>query len=289
MALFGSKKQSILKAAIKQTKKARANEGAKADQLFLSAYGGFADVLKDDLVKGEALYNWGFALLHQAKTKAEDESVKLYLDAISKFSFCLLVTPNHLGAAIDGGVAYMDLARILKSDAEDELYDLAMEFFENADRIQKGSSAYNLACIFGLRGQQQECQDALQLAYDSGSLPGLEEIQNDDDLALVNQSDWFTEFVDMVSAGPQPEEEDENVVKYDVEGNVKKKKKKKVLEFESDGVVYDVEGNVIRKLDADDEQPQDQDQPETEEPKAKTESEDGEKTSNPNASDQEKD
>ncbi|MCK5191369.1 MAG: hypothetical protein KAR12_15095, partial [Methylococcales bacterium] len=111
MALFGASRKSILNAAIKQTAKARTNEGAKAEQLFASAYQGFADVVKDDLVRGEALYNWGFALLHQAKIREEREGIKLYLEAITKFSFCLLVQPNHLGAAIDGGVAYMDLAR----------------------------------------------------------------------------------------------------------------------------------------------------------------------------------
>ncbi|MCK5188502.1 MAG: hypothetical protein KAR12_00425, partial [Methylococcales bacterium] len=51
MALLGAySKKSILKAAVKQTVKARTNEGAKADQLFISAYEGFADVVKDDLV-----------------------------------------------------------------------------------------------------------------------------------------------------------------------------------------------------------------------------------------------
>ena len=134
MALFGGiNKKSTLKASIQQTIKARENEGPKANELFKSAYKGFADVVKDDLVVAEALFNWGFALLHEAKSKNAEEGVKIYLEAISKFTFCLLVSPNHLGAAIDGGVAYMDLSRIMKIGADDELYG---EFFENAERIQ---------------------------------------------------------------------------------------------------------------------------------------------------------
>lgn len=250
MALLGAySKKSILKAAVKQTVKARKSEGAKADQLFISAYEGFADVVKDDLVRGEALYNWGFALLHQAKTK-EDEAIKLYLEAIIKFSFCLLVQPNHLGAAIDGGVAYMDLARVMNVGANEELYDLAEEFFLNAERIQRGSAAYNLACICGIRGQEDACLKALELSREYGSLPSLEDIESDMDFAQVKGTRWFVEFMERVEAGPEPEVVDENEVVYDNEGNVVNKNKKKIqYKNEVDGVVYDAEGSIIRKID----------------------------------------
>jgi len=254
MALFDAyKKKSTLNAAIKQTTTARATEGAKADQLFDSAYQGFASVVEGDLMVGEALFNWGFALLHQAKEKSDDNGVKLYLKAISKFTFCLLVAPNHLGAAIDGGVAYMDLARIMEADPEDELYDLAGEFFENAERIQRGSAAYNLACIYGLRGQEDACAEALNLSKECGSLPKTDDIVNDLDLLKVRNSKWFTEFIEKVKVGPEPVVVDENEVIYDVEGNVvNNKKEKKQYETEVDGVIYDVEGNVIRKVEEED-------------------------------------
>ncbi len=250
MALFGASKKSILNAAIKQTTRARrTNERPKAEQLFASAYQGFADVVKDDLIRGEALYNWGFALLHQAKIKEEKDSIKLYLEAITKFSFCLLVQPNHLGAAIDGGVAYMDLARILDVDAIDELYDLAGEFFTNAERIQRGSAAYNLACIYGLRGQNEACLEALELSKECGSLPNSEDITSDADLSNVKDKSWFIAFMEKVTAEPEPEVVDESVVIYDNEGNVVNKNKKvKGYENEVDGVVYDAEGNVLRTI-----------------------------------------
>ncbi len=251
MALFDAyKKKSTLKAAIKQTAKARNDKSTKSDQLYASAYQGFADVVKGDLMTGEALFNWGFALLHQAKAKNEEEGVKLYLDAISKFTFCLLITPDHLGAAIDGGVAYMDLARIMEVDANDELYDLAGEFFENAERIQRGSAAYNLACIYGLRGQEGACLEALELSKECGSLPNVEDIVNDADLQKMKKTAWFVKFVETIKAGPEPVVIDEREVVYDVEGNViNKNKKKKQYENEVDGVVYDAEGNIIEQVE----------------------------------------
>lgn len=248
MAFLGAyKKKSTLKAAIQQTTNARESEGAKADQLYISAYKGFADVVKDDLVMGEALYNWGFALLHQAQSKGEDESIKIYLEAISKFTFCLLVTPNHLGAAIDGGVAYMDLSRILEVDPTDELYDLAEEFFVNAGRIQSGSAAYNLACIYAIKKDKKLCLELLELAKDKGSLPSAENIIDDVDMVNVKNEPWFTDFMDKVTAVPEPEKADNTAPVYDAEGNVTNKRKKKSgYENEVDGVVYDAEGNVLR-------------------------------------------
>lgn len=255
MALFAAfKNKSVLKSAIQQTVKAREEEGAKADLLFKSAYEGFASVVSGDLVMGEALYNWGFSLLHQAKTLPEEDSVKLYLEAISKFTFCLIVSPNHLGAAIDGGVAYMDLARLMEAEPNDELYELALEFFVNAERIQRGSSAFNLACIFGIQEREDACLEALELSMECGSLPSVDDIVNDADLAKVKNTKWFAVFMEQVTAEPVPEVVDTSVEKFDEIGNVViKKKVKKGYENEVDGIVYDAEGNVLN--DEEEQQP----------------------------------
>ncbi|WP_054758589.1 hypothetical protein [Methylomonas koyamae] len=113
MSLLSSfKKRSTLDAAIKQVAQARKSEGSKAEQLYKGAYQGFASVIADHLIVSEALYHWGFALLHEARSQQAQQAIEIYEDAISKFSFCLLTAPNYLGAAIDGGVAFMELARI---------------------------------------------------------------------------------------------------------------------------------------------------------------------------------
>lgn len=251
MALFSAyKKSSILKAAIEQTKKARANEGAKADQLFISAGQGFSEVIKDNLLIADALYHWGVALLHQAKKKTGSDAITLYQAAISKFTFCLLISANYLGAAIDGGVTYMDLARILKVDVDDELYNQAKEFFDNAERIQQGSAAYNLACIAGLRRQNETCLAALETAKKYGSLPEEDEIINDSDLEKIMDSPWFIDFMAMLAVEPEPEIVDKNKITYDVEGNIVRPKKKKQYENEVDGIVYDAEGNILRIIEA---------------------------------------
>ena len=196
MSLFASiSKKSKLNSTIKQTAQARKSEGSAADQLFKNAYKGYAEVMLDDPLRAETLYNWGFALLHQAKTKTGDEAERLYQDAISKFSFCMIINPDYLGSAINGGVAYMDLARLKAVGPDDELYESAKYQFERANAIQAGTAAYNLACIYSLRNDQDACLAALETSRNTGSLPDIAEIINDPDLGNVKEQEWFIEFI----------------------------------------------------------------------------------------------
>ena len=208
-------KKSKLNATIKQTALARKSEGSTADGLFKAAYQGYAEVLHDDPLRAEALYNWGFALLHQAKIKTGDEATNLYQDAIQKFAFCMLINPDYLGAAINGGVAYMDWARLKKVKSDDTLYELAKKQFEKANAIQAGTASYNLACIYGLQGKNDECLKALEKAHDRGALPEADEILNDPDLAGIKEQDWFVAFMETLNKKAEVEPENkEPVIKF---------------------------------------------------------------------------
>jgi hypothetical protein len=111
----------------------------------------------------------------------------------------MLIDPNYMGAAIDGGVAYMDLARLKGVAPSDELYELARKQFEKANSIQAGTASYNLACIYGLRGEGDACLKALQNSKDKGSLPDAQDILNDPDLAGVKNQSWFLEFMESLN------------------------------------------------------------------------------------------
>ena len=205
-------KKKILNTAIAQVAKARSNEGKTAEQMFKSAYRDFAEALVGDALRADILYNWGFALLHHAKAETDEKkAADLYDEAISKFTFCLLLNPSYLGAAINGGVAYMDLARLIAADADDGLYECAKEFFTKANNIQAGSASYNLACIYGLHDDGDACLKALETAKSRGFLPDAADILADEDLDKVKDQTWFVEFIASVEPASKPVEESADV------------------------------------------------------------------------------
>lgn len=188
-------KKSRLNAAVKTVAEARKSDGGRQDQLYLKAYAEFQDVVSNDLVLAETLYNWGFALLQQARIKQGDAAIKLYQEASDKFKFCLIIDSTYLAAAIDGGVVFMELARIKAVGIHDLLYVQAREYFERAESIHKGNAVYNLACMHALTGDEDACLAALQNSVKYGSLPSEAEVLQDPDLDKVKDKAWFQEFI----------------------------------------------------------------------------------------------
>ncbi|MGZ8161297.1 MAG: tetratricopeptide repeat protein [Methylobacter sp.] len=244
MSFFTSlTKNAKLNSTIKQTAEARKSEGSKADQLFKNVYKSYAEILSGDTLRAQALYNWGFALLHQAKTKAGDEAAAIYQEAIDKFSFCRLIDPNYLGAAIDGGVAFMDMARLKAVDSNDDLYEKAKKQFEKANAIQPGAASYNLACIYGLRGDTEACLKALENSRDNGSLPEIADILSDPDMASVKGQSWFIEFIESLKEKPEAvTEKKESAEELSVEKNAGQSIKENTQNVEEVNRVDPVEG-----------------------------------------------
>lgn len=196
MSFFASlTKKSKLDAAVKKAANARKNEGSVADQSLKEVYQDFSDVMAGDALRAAALYHWGVALLHQAKSKNPPESINIYRNAIAKFSFCMTIDPNYLAAAIDAGVACMDLGRARGVPYSDELYEMAKKQFEKANSIQAGVAAFNLACVHGVRGDSEKCLDALKTAKENGNLPEDADILADPDLANMVGQSWFKDFM----------------------------------------------------------------------------------------------
>ncbi len=203
--LFGGRK---LKTAKKLTEAARNESGETANQLYKEAYEKFASISESSSNYSDALYQWGFTLLHQAQSKSSpEEAAKIYEEAITKFSFCQTVSANHLGAAVDGGVALMGLAKAKNLGLDDEIYAKAKTLFEKAEQIQEGSASYNQACMAALANDKEACQAALEKARSHGLLPDVEDIKNDEDLKNVKRLAWFKKLIQELEAEKKEEED----------------------------------------------------------------------------------
>ena len=228
-------KKSKLSTTIKQTEEARKSEGNIRDGLYKAAYQGYAEILQDDALRAETLYHWGFALFNQASTQATEVAANLYQDAIEKFSFCMLINPNYLAAAVNSGVAYMDLARLNQAKADDPLYLSAKKQFEKANTIQAGTASYNLACIYGLQGNINDCLAELENARIKVTLPAISDILNDPDMSTVKEQAWFTAFIESLNKDIVDAKEK---VEADTEAKILAEEQKKLKKVTKDSTYY---------------------------------------------------
>lgn len=196
-----------LKKAQALTDTARKKSGEDADLLYQEAFRNLAEIPVTSSNFSDALHFWGFALLHQGLSKPADQAIKIFEEALSKFSICQSKSPDHLGAALDAGVALLGLAKAKGVNLDHEIFVKAKESFLKANEIQNNCASYNIACMNALQNDGDACLESLEKARDSGHLPNEEDIINDDDLENVKQMPWFDEFI----ASLADEEDDKEV------------------------------------------------------------------------------
>ncbi len=218
MGLFGSiVGSSKVKSANKKLNLAReATDKVQAETLLSEAMTAYATVAADSSAFTGALYGWGAALLHSARLKDGGAEAKgLYEEAGKKFSYCLVAKADYLAAALDWGVALMELTPFQEESERAATYALAKEKFTLADSIQEGVASYNFACLHAVSGDFEACKASLEAAHDYKNLPDEAEILSDVDMQSVKNEAWFTDFITSLSAEPEVEvvevESDEKV------------------------------------------------------------------------------
>lgn len=169
--------------------------GRDADRFLRGAVKCFTKAMASPETKATAVYHWGLALYNQARHKPAKESEPLLDKVLEKYQEAVELDPKNIDAINDTGVALMALARTRGVPSEDELYTRAERQFTDAESAAPGVAAYNMACLYALRGNPAACQECLDKARSCNRLPTAEFLLSDPDLDSVRDEQWFSEMV----------------------------------------------------------------------------------------------
>jgi tetratricopeptide (TPR) repeat protein len=121
----------------------------------------------------------------QARSKNGKEADRLYALAAEKYATALAIKPDKHEALNNWGNMLMLQARDSTGDQAKRLLDKARELLLQAEGIQTGASAYNLACISALQDDEEACRHWLESSRDSGQLPNRRHLEEDENLINV--------------------------------------------------------------------------------------------------------
>ncbi len=126
-----------------------------------------------------------------AKLKKGKDAEKLFNQAIEKSKKAIDIKPDFWRAYDKWGLALLYLAKLKGGKDAEDLLKQAEEKCLKAESIKTGEGAYNLACVYALRDNEDKCQEWLKVGEKAGTLGTREHAMADDDLKSIRDKDWF--------------------------------------------------------------------------------------------------
>lgn len=160
----------------------------------------FKNVIITDKTKELFAYNqWGNSLIELSKIE-KDKSIQISIinDAIDKFSRAIRHIPDEPAPYNNYGNAIL---RLLKIDYPENTIEKAKyinsakTMFSKAEKLSKGSGAYNLACAAILEQDYCNAKDCLDKAIHGSFPPTCDKLRTDTDLDPVRNEQWFKDFL----------------------------------------------------------------------------------------------
>jgi tetratricopeptide (TPR) repeat protein len=164
-AIYNSACALVFRAKAKQQEE-------ESDRLFEGAGRKFAEVLILNPEYTIALNDWGVVLMEQARNRKGRDAELLFEQAAAKFAEALRLNPENCGLLINWSAALIHQAALTGGVVEaHNLLEQAREKSLQAEKIRKGSGAYNLACIEARLERTREAILWLQTAVSAGANP----------------------------------------------------------------------------------------------------------------------
>lgn len=151
-----------------------------------------------------AASNWGSALSQEAQELAKSDlaaASKLWQEAGKKFQRVLSVKPDFYVAIDSWGTALLNEANAISvtdGDQANELRDRAEKLLLQHAKAAPEVVAYNLACVYGQRGDVSSCLHWLKTAQTHNKLVSCEHLQTDSDLDAVRDHPDFQAWLQSI-------------------------------------------------------------------------------------------
>ena len=133
------------------------------------------------------------------KTKSGAAADELFEASYDRYRQALEIKPDMHEALNNWGNALSAQAKAKKAEQAESLWEEAKQKLDQAERIQSGSGAYNLACVDSLTGDESACREHLEFAHRGGTLPARDFVASDEDLVAVRDTEWFEAFLRSIS------------------------------------------------------------------------------------------
>jgi tetratricopeptide (TPR) repeat protein len=166
-------------------------EGTEAQQHFARAGEKFCAALSINPYDYWSLHNWGNVLSHEATFKDEAESARLFALAEEKFQAALEINDKDCWTLHHWGRSLMLQAARARGERAARLFDEARRKLEAAESLKSGCSAYELARLFALCGQEEECRNWLKVWRRESAPPETRALLEDSAFRAVRDRPWF--------------------------------------------------------------------------------------------------
>jgi tetratricopeptide (TPR) repeat protein len=163
-----------------------------SEELFKDACDKYAKAIEIKPNYYKAYCNWGNALTSWARIKNNEELLK---EACSKYAKAIEIKPDFHEAYNNWANVFIEWSKLkIETPEHDRLLKQAEEKALKAESLKKGEGAYNLACVWALRGNKGECRKWLLAGQEAGTLVTRDHAMKDKDLDSLKNEQWFKEI-----------------------------------------------------------------------------------------------
>jgi hypothetical protein len=160
-----------------------------------------SDEWKD--LKVSAYSQKGVYQFRESKQESGSKKEALINEAISLFDQAINLKPDDPYYLNNKAGVLIDKAKLKSGKERDDLFVEAETSLRAAEYLNPGCASYSMACLMALREREEECKEWLDKALEKNRLPSLHYIENDNDLKIYKDRDWFINFIIFLRSIPE--------------------------------------------------------------------------------------